>query len=86
MDTIDPTDSLAVVAAAIAGEVEIATAELDLDCPIRSIPGLESVKLLRAIAEIERVRSVAIPDDFLFEAETARELAGLIEGLPKESS
>ncbi|MEU6862243.1 phosphopantetheine-binding protein [Streptomyces sp. NPDC046876] len=45
------------------------------------IPGIESVKLLRAVADIEDGCGVLIPDDFAFETATVQELADCVAHL-----
>jgi acyl carrier protein len=54
---------------------------IDPQLTLAAIPGIESVKALRAISEIEDRLGVVIPDDFLFEAATVQEMATFIAGL-----
>jgi acyl carrier protein len=72
---------LGVVVAAIACHADTTAAAIEVDKPLSAVPGIESVKALRAITEIEDDLDVVIPDDFLFETATVRELAGFVAGL-----
>jgi hypothetical protein len=75
------TDCLDVVVDALAHHVGIDRRLIDADQPLSAIPDVESIHVLRAIASIEQSCEVIIPDDFLFESATVRELAVLVGGL-----
>jgi len=88
-DAVQPaTDGqvLDVVVRALATHSGLAAAGIDPDKPLSAVPGMESVKALRAITEIEDELNVAIPDDFLFETATVRELASYVDDLVREGS
>nr|WP_237538593.1 MULTISPECIES: acyl carrier protein [unclassified Streptomyces] len=70
----------------MAGQAGVAEGSIDPGKPISAVPGIESVKALRAITEIEDECDVVIPDDFLFESATVRELADFVAGLAREGS
>ena len=72
---------LAVVRTALGGHSGVAAEAIDPGKPLSAVPGIESVKALRAITEIEDECGVVIPDDFLFETATVAELAGFVAGL-----
>jgi acyl carrier protein len=74
-------DCLAVVVDALAGQVGTDAALIDPDLPLSAIPDVESIHVLRAITVIEERYAVLIPDDFLFETSTVRELADLVHRL-----
>ncbi|MFI0939830.1 acyl carrier protein [Streptomyces sp. NPDC021020] len=59
---------------------------IDADKPLSAISGIESVKALRAITDIEDELDVVIPDDFLFETASVRELADFVAGLVREGN
>lgn len=78
------TGVLSIVIQALAGQVGIEPGDIDADCPLSAVPGIESVHVLRAIAEVEDACSVLVPDDFLFESATVRELASFIAELAEQ--
>jgi acyl carrier protein len=75
------TDYLRSVVTALAAEADIDAATIDADQTLATIPGMESVKILRAVVRIEEEYRIAVPDDFLFEVATVRELAKLVARL-----
>ncbi|MFF3405297.1 acyl carrier protein [Streptomyces sp. NPDC002742] len=80
------TDTLAIVVRALATQAGVDSAAIDADKPLSAVPGIESVKALRAITEIEDECEVVIPDDFLFETASVRELAEFVASLAREGS
>jgi acyl carrier protein len=80
------TDTLDVVVRALATQAGTDTAAIDTDKPLSAVPGIESVKALRAITEIEDECGIVIPDDFLFETASVRELAEFVASLAREGS
>jgi acyl carrier protein len=66
------------VVEALAQVLAVAPDSIDPDAPLNSLPGMESVKLLRAVVRVEESCGIAVPDEMLFEAGTARELAANI--------
>jgi acyl carrier protein len=79
--TTRATSVLSVVIQALAGQAGIEPGDIDADGPLSAVPGIESVHVLRALAEVEDACSVLVPDDFLFESATVRELADIIAAL-----
>lgn len=73
--------ALTVVLGALSGQAGVRPDQIDLDKPLPAIPGIESVKALRAITAIEDECDIVIPDDFLFETSTVREFAGFVASL-----
>jgi acyl carrier protein len=73
--------ALTVVLAALAEQVGIATTRIEPNQPLSAIPDIESIHVLRAITVIEERLDVLIPDDFLFETSTVRELAAVVDKL-----
>lgn len=51
------------------------------DQPLSAIAGIDSVKALRAITDIEDTCHVVIPDDYMFESATVVGLAGFVAKL-----
>ncbi|MFE4974518.1 acyl carrier protein [Kitasatospora sp. NPDC056651] len=78
--TVDPR-ILGVVRGALATQSGVPVEAIDPAKPLAAVPGIESVKALRAITEIEDECEVVIPDDFLFETATVAELAGFVAEL-----
>jgi acyl carrier protein len=78
-------DYTALVIRALATQVELRPEEIDPDAPLGAIPGIESVKVLRAIVEIEDACEIIVPDDFLFEAATVADLAAFVASLAETS-
>ena len=74
-------DCLEIVIDALAGQIGISAELIDSDQPLSAIPDVESIHVLRAIADVEQTCSVVIPDDFLFESSTVRALAELVGSL-----
>jgi len=66
---------LSTVVDVLAAQLALAPQDIDPDRPLSELPGMESVLLLRAVADIEDACGVSIPDDLLFETGTARDLA-----------
>lgn len=86
-DAVQPTTDghvLDAVVRALAAHSGGDAAAIDADKPLSAISGIESVKALRAITDIEDELNVVIPDDFLFETATVRELASFVAELVRE--
>jgi acyl carrier protein len=66
---------------AFAAELQVPRGDIDPDLSLTTLQGADSVTMLRAVIAIEEALSVAIPDDVLFEALTARELAEFVTRL-----
>ncbi|MCX4695806.1 acyl carrier protein [Streptomyces sp. NBC_01408] len=78
--------TLDIVVRALAAQANVPATGIDTDKPLSAVPGIESVKALRAITDIEDECDVVIPDDFLFETATVRELAEFVSSLIPEGS
>ncbi|MCY0932177.1 acyl carrier protein [Streptomyces sp. H27-H1] len=78
--------TLDIVVRALAAQANVPATGIDTDKPLSAVPGIESVKALRAITDIEDECDVVIPDDFLFETATVRELADFVSSLIPEGS
>ncbi|MCT2589310.1 acyl carrier protein [Streptomyces sp. N2-109] len=80
------TKTLDIVVRALAEQAGVSAADVDTAKPLSAIPGIESVKALRAITDIEDECGVVIPDDFLFETATVNELAEFVASLEREGT
>ena len=76
----------ATVVAAVAAQLRATPDEVDLDLPMLALHGMESLMLLRAVAEIEDVLSVTIADDALAEVVTTRDLVTYVTRLTSEQA
>ncbi|HEV2635620.1 MAG TPA: phosphopantetheine-binding protein [Actinocrinis sp.] len=86
MDPSPPdVDHLALVCAALAAEADPDLVRIDPAWELSAVPGLESVKALRAVVRIEDACRIEIPDDFLFETATVQQLADLVTLLVEKS-
>jgi acyl carrier protein len=74
----DRADYEALVTRALATQTGLRTDEIDSGLSLSAIPGIESVKVLRAVAEIETTCGIMIPDDFLFETATVADLVTFV--------
>lgn len=75
------TDYLSIVVAALAAEAGLDPGLLAGDLELAAIEGIDSVKVLRAVVQVEEECGIAVPDDFLFETATVRDLADLVSEL-----
>ena len=73
--------ALTIVIDVLAEQVGISASWIERDQPLSAIPDVESIHVLRAITVIEEKLDVLIPDDFLFENSTVRELATVVDRL-----
>lgn len=62
------------VVGAVATQLRTTPDQVDLDSPMLALQGMESIMLLRAVAEIEDALDVIIADDALAEVVTTRDL------------
>lgn len=77
-------ECLSVVLQAISDHARVPAGSIDPDGLLSDVPGIESVKALRAITQVEDALGVLIPDDFLFETATVRELAAQVASLREQ--
>lgn len=85
--TVKPASDeyLAIVTRALAAQTGLRAEDIDPGHGLSTIPGIESVTILRAVAQIEEICSVAIPDDFLFDVATVTDLAKFVADLAGRS-
>lgn len=66
------------VLAQTAKELGLGIDEIAEDSVLKQLPGADSVRLLRVVAQIERVYDVEFEDEDIFDVGTPRQLAGLV--------
>lgn len=66
------------VRAQAAKELGIDLGEIADDTVLKELPGADSVRLLRVVAQIERVYDVEFEDEDIFAVRTPKQLAGLV--------
>lgn len=62
----------------IASELDLDPAAISPDADIRSLPDIESIKILRAVLRLESRYGVELEDEAVFEVRSVTELAHLI--------
>jgi len=60
--------------------------DLRPETPLRSLPNMESMKVLEVILKVERKFGIEIPDDATFRLETVGEFAKLVDDLRQQQS
>jgi acyl carrier protein len=68
---------------ALAAQTGLEPEQIHLTDVLWAIPGMESVKVLRAIAVIEADLGINVPDDFGFETATVADLVRLVSALAR---
>jgi acyl carrier protein len=71
----------ALVTQALAAQTGLQPDDIEPGLALAEIPGIESVKVIRAIVEIEDAYAIVIPDDFLFETATVADLVAFVASL-----
>lgn len=66
------------IRARVGKELGIGTEEIGADTVLKQLPGADSVRLLRVVAQIERGYDVEFEDEDVFRVRTPRELADLV--------
>lgn len=79
-------DVLTLVRKVFGRQVNLPADQVDPDQPAIALDGIESLHLLRAVAEIEDTLGVAIPDEVLLDDLTLRKLAEVVAGLPRRTT
>jgi acyl carrier protein len=81
---IDEKEITMLVIDALAASAGVPADRVDPNGTLGDVPGMESVKALRAVSRIEESLRIVLPDDFLFETATVAELAAFVTGLARE--
>ncbi|OJH38024.1 acyl carrier protein [Cystobacter ferrugineus] len=58
--------------------------EIDSSTNLRDLPGVESIKILRIVASLEKKFDVRLDDQVVFRVSTIEELAGAVSKLVEE--
>ncbi len=75
-----PTISAVVdeIRAQVGRELRLETEKVEAETVLKNLPGADSVRLLRVVAQVERVYDVEFEDEDVFRVRTPRELAELV--------
>jgi acyl carrier protein len=65
----------------ISTELGIPAEELTPDVRLRSLPGMESMKVLSIILKVEKKYGIELPDDATFRLETVGQFLDLVQSL-----
>jgi acyl carrier protein len=66
------------VAEVISGALDIPRAEIDLNVDLRNVEGVDSVKVLRIIARIEREYDVELTDEQVFSLKSGHDVVAAV--------
>lgn len=84
--TTAPIDEItATVTGIVANELGVEAAGLDPQTDLRAVEGMDSLKVLRMIARIEKIYDIELEDDVIFSVERIDELAAAIAQAQTES-
>jgi acyl carrier protein len=68
----------AVVRERLAAELLLDPGQVTPETALAALPGLDSIKLLSVVAELERAFAVTIDDDSLYDLQTVADLTALV--------
>ncbi|WP_018685819.1 acyl carrier protein [Actinokineospora enzanensis] len=77
--TTSLNDITTTVTAIAAAEIGIPAAELAADTDLRGVEGVDSVKVLRMIAKIEREYDIELEDEDVFGVSSVSDVATVVE-------
>lgn len=63
----------------LATELGIAVGDISGEAEINLLPGMESVKLLKIVSELEEIHGASLDDDVLFAMETVNDLVQALQ-------
>lgn len=63
----------------VAAEIGVCPGDLAADTELRAVEGVDSVKVLRTVAKIERRYHIELRDEDVFELNTISQLATVVE-------
>jgi acyl carrier protein len=66
------------IRAQVGRELSLETAQVSADTVLKNLPGADSVRLLRVVAQVERSYDVEFEDEDVFRVRTPQELAELV--------
>lgn len=73
-----PIEGVGDVRSVIADVLSISAEDVAAGCDLRTLPGMDSVKILRIITRIEQTHGIELEDDVVFRAVTLDDLEGLV--------
>lgn len=79
--TSDTNDIEQTISRLVSEELKLPMAELQADTNLRELPGVESIRVLRIIARLERTYDVELEDELVFRVQTLGQLADAIRKL-----
>jgi acyl carrier protein len=77
----DTSDIEQTISRLVSEELKLPMEELKGDTNLRELPGVESIRVLRIIARLERAYDVELEDELVFRVQTLGELADAIRKL-----
>lgn len=79
-------DVVGTIRSIVSAELDIPPTQLPAGADLRELPGVESLKILRIVARLERTFDVELEDDVVFRVRSITELAQSIEALRESRS
>jgi acyl carrier protein len=67
----------------ISAELGVPAGELTPDLHLRSLPGMDSMRVLSIILKVEKRFGIELPDDATFRLETVEQFLQLVESLAR---
>ena len=83
VDSASDNDLYTFVAATIARELKIDQAGLTPTLDLRTLPGIESIKVLRIISRVEQKYDVELEDEAVFRANSIQDIVDAVQGAKK---
>lgn len=75
---LSPADVTTTVTEIVAAELGVEPDQIDTSTDLRSVEGMDSLKVLRMIARIEKLYDIELEDDVIFSLERVDELSAAI--------
>jgi acyl carrier protein len=76
-------DIAATICRFIGAELKLPASAVTETASLRDLPGMESIKVLRIVARIERAYDVELPDELVSAVETVEELSAAVRELTR---
>lgn len=70
----------------IAGELQLATSDVDMSRDLRNVEGVDSVKVLRVIAKVERKYDIELADEQVFSFKSGNDVVAAVAEVISGSS
>ena len=65
--------------------LQLSESQVGLDVNLRELPGMESIKVLRIVAKIEKKYDIELDDDVVFRVNTIEEISQAVSRLLQDS-